>query len=175
MHERGHEGVVELLLTHRSFAGLTAADFLPLMEVVKRVNVTEGAALFELGSVLDEGFIFVSGRLEEREETIPGRRSARRHYSPGGLVASEGFIKPWPRRSECVALEETQVLAIKRSDFLTLMEQGNLVVLRMIDQMLDIFVEGVHEANRRLDTIHSRPHETLRMLRELNGDTEPEG
>jgi CRP-like cAMP-binding protein len=168
------QAIVDLLLTHRNFAGLTRADFQPLVGVARLVTIEKGEFLFKLGDMLDEAFMFVSGRLEEREETIPGRHSARRHYSSGGLVASDAFIKAWVRRGECFALEQTQVLAIKRSDFLHLMERGDLLVLRMIDQMLDFFVEGVHEANRRLDTIHSRPYETLRMLRELNGDVEPE-
>ena len=51
---------------------------------------------------------------------------------------------------------------------------GYLTTVRAAFEGFGYGVEGVHEANRRLDTIHSRPHETLTMLRELNTQAQPD-
>lgn len=155
------------LLSYRTLAGFESRDFEPILSACTIREMVPGEQLFAINDELDEGYILLQGRLEEISEPRPGRRLARHHYVPGRLVAPNALIKTWPTRTQCGALEASAVLVIPRNAFIALLSAGNTVVLRLIDVLLDDFVEQVRDSNRRLDEIHSRPHETLQQLRQL--------
>lgn len=156
--------IIRALSASRTFAGLHAEDFVPFLEAAQSQLFGEGEALVSEGDVLSAGYILVSGCVEQTAEHVPGRKLSRQHFASGTIIAGSGLIKDWPQDQSCVSVQQTVALKINRSAFKALLNAGNNVAFRILDELLDVFVAKVNTANQLIDSLYSHPDETLLLL-----------
>jgi len=160
--------MIKVLSGHRTFAGVEADSWSQFIEAAQFVSFNPGEVVYEKSQPCDAGYILIGGRLELIDEPYPGRRLSTQIFSAGNLFSEGGFIKQWPHRRRCTALETTDVLKISCDSFKEVVESGNAVALCVIDRLLDAFVLEVEAANQRLDEIYARPDRTLARLMSSN-------
>ncbi len=159
--------MVSVLCGARGLEGLDAERFGPLIEAGELMSFEAGEVLYDRGEVADRGFILISGRVELVEAPYPGRRLASQLFTAGGLFSENGFIKGWPHKHSCRAIEATEALAVSTQAFRALLDAGDVVTMRIVDELLNLFVHDLRGTNQRLDEIFSRPDRTLTQLRDL--------
>lgn len=157
--------IIKALSFNRTFVGLDGDDFSPFLAETRLELFAEGAPLTSRGDVSSSGYILVSGCVELTTEHMPGRRASRQHFAAGTLISGAALIKDWPQDQECVAVQETYALELTRSGFKKLLNTGNNVAFRLLDELLEGFVARVSAANQLVDDIYSHPDETLLLLR----------
>jgi CRP-like cAMP-binding protein len=75
-------------------------------------NLVRGDVLFDEGSVPDELFVVLSGRVAIASRSLDGRESVFALMEAGDLFGELGLLDGLPRSAEARALELSQVLAI---------------------------------------------------------------
>jgi len=165
MTHMSREELTAQLTRHRNFAGLSPADFDALLDIAELRPLRDGETIFKLQEVLEGGYILVAGRIEQTELPWPGRTLRRQFFAPGSLFGLGGFIRGWPSHRDAVALEDSFVLFVDRGAFGRLIEAGSTAAFRVVDALLDLYVQDVQSVNQHLDEIYNRPAETLALLR----------
>ena len=64
------------------------------------------------------------------------------------------------------------MLSFETGIFRTLLGQGDEAAMRIIDNLLDVFVHDLRDTNQKLDKIFSRPDRTLEQLKLLMQPTQ---
>jgi len=168
MNRLSESETIRLLSSNRTFVGLTPGDFTQFLKLSRAHHVEQGAFITRRREDADACFILVSGCIEQTEEHIPGESSSRQHFTAGTIFAGNMLIKTWPQTRDSVAIEDSSLLALEREAFKTLINAGDQVAFRILDTLLDVFVQDVHSANQKLDDIFSHPDETLTRLKQMN-------
>ena len=167
MSTNQHE-IVRLLTTHRTFTGLSFDDFSPFLRLAKSASFLKGQALTQAKDSLSESYILVAGCVELTETPRLGHKISRQLFSGGTIIAGDALIKTWPQTCSSRAVETTTTLVLTREAFKVLLNSGNNVAFRILDHLLDGFVQDVRSANQQIDDIYSHPDETLTYLRTIS-------
>ena len=163
-----HDRLIAILSGHRSFAGIDAQTWQHFLEAAAVVSFNPGEVIYDRKAETSAGYLLVQGRLEIIDEPYPERRLCTQIFSAGSLFCEGGFIKEWPARRRCTAIESSTAIKMSSENFTQIVENANTVALRIIDRLLDNFVQEVELANQRLDEIYGRPDRTLRRLLSTN-------
>ena len=138
-----------LLAATDFFAGVTDAQ---LSELEKRGivrNLVRGDVLFEEGSVPDELFVVLSGRIAIASRSLDGRESVFALMEAGDLFGELGLLDDLPRSAEARALELSQVLAIPYEPVRTTFESDPRLlwgVVRMLSGRLRAMDEALADS-----------------------------
>jgi CRP-like cAMP-binding protein len=168
---RPEQDILDILAGARLFSGLDSEALSGLLAIAKVENFEAGQVLYNQGDLAEVGYILARGRVELVENSFPGR-SAIQLFTAGSLFSDNGFIKAWKYRRSCRTIEETTVLSFETGIFRTLLGQGDEAAMRIIDNLLDVFVHDLRDTNQKLDKIFSRPDRTLEQLKLLMQPTQ---
>jgi CRP-like cAMP-binding protein len=102
----------DLLAGTDFFAGMTDTQLSDLEGRGVVRSLVRGDVLFEEGSVPEELFVVVSGRVAIASRSLDGRESVFALMEGGDLFGELGLLDGLPRSAEARALELSQVLAI---------------------------------------------------------------
>jgi CRP-like cAMP-binding protein len=102
----------ELLAATDFFAGVSLPHLNELERRGAVRNLVRGDVLFEEGSVPDELFVVLAGRIAIASRSLDGRESVFALMEAGDLFGDLGLLDGLPRSAEARALETSQVLAV---------------------------------------------------------------
>ena len=109
----GRPAGLALLQSIPMFASLTPSVLDSLARRLTTVRVTAGDVFVREGGVSDRFYVIASGRVEVTQ----GVRVLR-HEGPGEFFGEIGLLRDVPRTATISAVEDTELLALDRDDFL---------------------------------------------------------
>ena len=115
MANPSHEEVMERLFLLRGiplFDGVPADQLLPLAHVAKRASFDQGHTIFEEDTIGDELFLVARGRVTIEHE---GREVA--NLGTRECFGEMAILDEQPRSATARAVEPTECLVVKRTDF----------------------------------------------------------
>lgn len=135
----------QMFLSHTTlWGGLPTKKLAALARDMKLRELANGETLIRQGEEGKSLFLVVDGRLEARLAT-PG--NARRytvlgHSRRGALVGEMSVLSDQPRMCSVVAVRESKVLELARSDFLSIVAQHPEVMFGLTDEIIRRRTEG---------------------------------
>ncbi len=105
---------LELLEPIAMFAPLTPAVVESLARSLVRVTVRAGEAVLREGDQSDRFYIIESGQVE-----VTQNGAVLRQEGPGEFFGEIGLLRDVPRTATITALEDTELVALEREDFLS--------------------------------------------------------
>ncbi len=137
------------------FAALDRAALRALAGDADMVELVPGQVLFRAGDASDGGYVVAGGSLELTPEE-PG--AAVRQVAAGALVGEMTLLVNLPRSALALATEPTQLLHVRRSHLLKILEgrpQSALRLKELFARRLDTFLGELDQVRRELE--HFRP------------------
>lgn len=129
----------------------TLFKYLNYQELVRVVNVTEtrrfvvGERIFTAGDVGEELFIVLTGRVRVHHgDSVLVELGPGEHFGEMALVDRE------PRSASVTAVEDTQLLLMKRGDFLGLVKHERDVAVKLLWQFLGVLTARLRNTSREL-------------------------
>ncbi|MFU8805250.1 MAG: Crp/Fnr family transcriptional regulator [Bradymonadaceae bacterium] len=122
-------------------------------------------SLWSVGSVGDEAFILISGKVEQVRRLQPDGQRTEHFTEPGTLLSLSGLVHPWKHLTAAYTLERTEALRLSLEDFQTMFDAGEMAAYNLVDAVAENLVHEMRDANRRLHEVFGHPAETLRTLR----------
>lgn len=98
-------------------------------------RLVAGEALYYFGEAADYGYQIVTGRIEINSFTSIGREYVAGSLGEGDTLGDLGLVNGGLRFNNAVALTETKVNVLKRSDYLTLIRKYPEVSQRMAEML----------------------------------------
>ncbi len=124
---------------------LTPAETQVLAELVRLRELTDGEVLLPEGARDGNLHVVVRGRIDVCKDG-PHGRTLLHTLEPGDLVGELSFMDDAPRYASLVASGPTEVLALARRDFETLVDREPRVVYKVMRAIMRV----AHKVQRRL-------------------------
>lgn len=160
----------------RLFAGLDNAALDVLLALSRQTTVKAREVVCRKGEPGDALFIVISGKLKVANQSEDGRELILAILEGGETFSEMSLIDGQPRSANVTAVQDSQLLIIKRQDFLSYLEQhpevsiALLIILstrlREMDSMM---------GDMRFLDVRSRLAKTLSRLAIQHGRTEGNG
>lgn len=129
----------QLFLSHTSLWGsLPAKKLAVLARDMKYRELANGETLIRQGDEGHSMFLVVEGRLEARltAQGAKRRTTVLGHLRRGELVGEMSVLSDQPRMCSVVAVRESKVLELSRSDFLSIVAQHPEVMFGLTDELI---------------------------------------
>jgi CRP-like cAMP-binding protein len=118
-----------------------------LAKVMRLRRLADGDVLFEEGGVDQSLFLLLSGRLAVTRDVAGEDRITLHVLRPGELVGEMGFIGGEPHIATLRALGDTEILALDRGDFETLVPEQPWLVYRLMSAIMRSVHATMHRVN----------------------------
>jgi CRP/FNR family cyclic AMP-dependent transcriptional regulator len=116
----------------RMFEHLNEDDRLALANVIDELKVPEGHTLFQAGDPGDSLFIMQSGQIELFIKDTAGQKIVLTTAQSGDMFGELAMLDTGPRTATALALEESEVLVLDRSDLVLLFRRKPEAALHML-------------------------------------------
>jgi CRP-like cAMP-binding protein len=116
------DDVVNLLTTIPLFHGLSNKQLKQLGNRFVPRNYEAGKNIVTQGKGGEGMFVMISGHAEAVVESTDGTKTTVNDFGPRDFFGEVAMLDDGPRTASVVATEETECLALTRSDFISLMK-----------------------------------------------------
>jgi len=116
----------------KMFELLNEDDRVALARVVDELNVPAGHTLFQAGDPGDSLFIVKSGEIELFIKDTAGQKIVLTTAEPGDMFGELAMLDTGPRTATALALNESAVLVLDRSDLVLLFQRKPEAALHML-------------------------------------------
>jgi CRP/FNR family cyclic AMP-dependent transcriptional regulator len=116
----------------RMFEHLNEDDRLALANVIDELKVPEGHTLFQAGDPGDSLFIMQSGQIELFIKDTAGQKIVLTTAQSGDMFGELAMLDTGPRTATALALQESEVLVLDRSDLVLLFRRKPEAALHML-------------------------------------------
>jgi len=116
----------------RMFEHLNEDDRVALANVIDELKVPEGHTLFQAGDPGDSLFIMQSGQIELFIKDTAGQKIVLTTAQPGDMFGELAMLDTGPRTATALALSESEVLVLDRSDLVLLFRRKPEAALHML-------------------------------------------
>jgi len=116
----------------RMFEHLNEDDRVALANVIDELKVPEGHTLFQAGDPGDSLFIIQSGQIELFIKDTAGQKIVLTTAQSGDMFGELAMLDTGPRTATALALEESEVLVLDRSDLVLLFRRKPEAALHML-------------------------------------------
>ena len=116
----------------KMFELLNEDDRVALARVVDELNVPAGHTLFQAGDPGDSLFIVKSGEIELFIKDTTGQKIVLTTAEPGDMFGELAMLDTGPRTATALALNESAVLVLDRSDLVLLFQRKPEAALHML-------------------------------------------
>jgi len=116
----------------KMFELLNEDDRVALARVVDELNVPAGHTLFQAGDPGDSLFIVKSGEIELFIKDTAGQKIVLTTSEPGDMFGELAMLDTGPRTATALALNESAVLVLDRSDLVLLFQRKPEAALHML-------------------------------------------
>lgn len=121
-----------LLAAIRMFEHLNEDDRIALADVIDELKVPEGHTLFQAGDPGDSLFIMKSGEIELFIKDTAGQKIVLTTAQPGDMFGELAMLDTGPRTATALALSQSDVLVLDRSDLVLLFRRKPEAALHML-------------------------------------------
>ena len=116
----------------RMFEHLNEDDRVALANVIDELKVPEGHTLFQAGDPGDSLFIMQSGQIELFIKDTAGQKIVLTTAQSGDMFGELAMLDTGPRTATALALEDSEVLVLDRSDLVLLFRRKPEAALHML-------------------------------------------
>lgn len=116
----------------RMFDHLNEDDRVALANVIDELKVPEGHTLFQAGDPGDSLFIMQSGEIELFIKDTAGQKIVLTTAQPGDMFGELAMLDTGPRTATALALTDSDVLVLDRSDLVLLFQRKPEAALHML-------------------------------------------
>lgn len=134
-----------------SFKGVSPADLRVIVNLMKRETYPAGTILFKKGDAGDSMYIIVSGRLRIYTYDAQGNELTLTQYGPARVFGDFSLLDQQPRSASAEAVDQLEVLMLRRDEFLKLLPQYPMLGLALIRNLAD----RVRHITYYLNTVNS--------------------
>ena len=122
-----------LLANNEFFAGLGPEAIEAIAALCTMRRLAAGETLFLKGDSGDALFAVRRGTIRISTSTEAGKRLTLNILGPGDVFGEVALLDGQPRTADATALEASELLAVRRSDFVALLQRRPNVALRVIE------------------------------------------
>jgi uncharacterized membrane protein len=122
----------DYLANIRMFENLNEDDRIALANVVDELKVSEGHTLFQAGDPGDSLFIVRVGQIELFIKDTVGQKIVLNAAEPGDMFGELAMLDSGPRTATALALVDSEVLMLDRSDLILLFQRKPEAALHML-------------------------------------------
>ena len=116
------DDIVNFLVTIPLFHGLNNKQLKQLAKRFVPRNYETGKPIVTQGKGGEGMFVIISGRAEAIVESSDGTKNKVNEFGPRDFFGEVAMLDDGPRTASVVATEQTECLALTRSDFISLMK-----------------------------------------------------
>ncbi len=149
--ERVHYTTTYLESVSSVFRGVRQEDLDDLVALMERQAFSEGELLFEEGSVADSMYMILSGRVRVYTHDDRGDELTVAYYGENQVMGELSLLAPQSRSASAVTIEPTEVLILRRGDFLEFAQKRPPVIIAMMRNL----AKRVRHANVYLESLSS--------------------
>ena len=126
-----------LLKRNYLFRGLTDVSLQRLAALATRRTYSKGAVIFAQGDPGDALYGVASGRIRISATAARGREVFLNIMEPGDTFGEIAVMDGLPRTANAVALDDSALIVIQRSDFLTFLEREPRLAIHLLKLMCE--------------------------------------
>jgi CRP-like cAMP-binding protein len=145
----GTERIVELLAGAPLFRTLAPADLASCAARFREARFSKGAMLFARGDPGTHLYLVSTGQVRLAVATSEGRELSFQIAGAGSLFGEIAVLDGWPRSAEAIALTETSVYTLERSDFHRLRSTNPAIS----EAAISFLCQRLRDASDRLEAI----------------------
>jgi PPM family protein phosphatase len=135
----------EVLAKMPLFARLTERELLRVMQAVEVRAYADGVDVIKEGDRGDELFIVLSGRVE-----ISRMSSVLSEAGPGDHIGEMALIRSMPRSATVTAVEASELIALRRSDFFEILRKEHEMAVKLLWQFLGVLADRLDQTSSEL-------------------------
>jgi CRP-like cAMP-binding protein len=138
------------------FKGVAHEDLLALIAVMKQQSFTAGTVLFEKDAPGDTMYVILSGNLRIFARDAEGHDITLTNYGAGRVFGDFAMLDGEKRSAAASAIDNLDVLALDRADFLTFLPEHPTIGLAMLRNLADrvryitIYLSKINDFGQRL-------------------------
>jgi PPM family protein phosphatase len=137
----------ETLLKMPLFARLNERELLRVMQVAEVIGYETGEAIVKEGDRGDELFIVLAGAVRiHKGETVLLEIGAGDHFGEMALIRAA------PRSATVTALSDSELIAIRRSDFFEILRKEHELAVKLLWQFLGVLADRLDQTSRDLSS-----------------------
>ncbi len=125
-------GRARLLGQTALFAGLAPESLFAILDLLEVKDYPAGSCVFRQGDAPDAMYVIVKGTLRVTQSRRSGREVPLDELGPPESFGALGIIESKPRSTTNIALTDTRLLALSRTDFQSLLKVHPQVSLNMM-------------------------------------------
>ena len=129
------------------FSKLQERELLRIMQVADVLEYAQGECVVKEGDRGDELFIVVDGTLE-----IMRGEQVLSEVDPGEHFGEMALIRSTPRSATVRALEPSELIAIRRSEFFAILRKEHELAVKLLWQFLGVLADRLDQTSRDLST-----------------------
>ena len=148
--------IAEQLQTAPLFKGVSHEDLVALIAVMKAQSFPAGTILFEKGAPGDSMYVILSGNLRIFARDAEGHDITLTNYGAGRVFGDFAMLDGEPRSAAASAIDNLDVLALDRADFLTFLPEHPTIGLAMLRNLTDrvryitVYLNRINDFGQRL-------------------------
>ncbi len=155
------------------FAGLKDKDLKKINQLAIEKSVRRGEYVFLRGTFGKVLYVLISGLIKIEQPTERGKVKTLALLGPGECFGEMAIITNLPRSASAIALEDSQLLMLKREAFVTHLQNHPEISLRIIE----VLCQRLTEANEQIksltfDSVAARLANNLVSIAEKFGETD---
>lgn len=156
----------------RLFSGLSSAELDDLLALSLPVSIKARQTVCHKGEAGDALYILISGKLKVAAQSEDGREAILAILEDGETFGEMSLLDARPRSASVVAVQDSELLVIKRQDFLQYLERQPKVAIALLGILCERLrgMDGMMEDMRFLG-IRSRLAKTISRLALQHGRT----
>lgn len=145
-----------LLLTHSDllarvplFSNLDKVALEVMVKNVVKRSYGKGKLIVEKGNTSNALYVIVFGKASVVANDLRGKELILAELGTGDYVGEMSLIDGKPHSEDVVAVEKTDVLIVKRTEFMTCMAGNNCVALAM----MQLLVDRLRDADAKIESL----------------------
>ena len=115
------------------FADLSEASLLTLARAIKSMQVEKGQFIFLQDDTSEKAYLVRSGLISIILESLDGRKLVINEMHPGDFFGEVGVLTKQPRSTSAIARTDSELLALPRQAFLSILEAEPVLARRMLE------------------------------------------
>lgn len=146
----GRDQALSLLSRIPFFNGFSRSEMREVERIIERRIFGSGEAIFEQERPGVAMYIVLSGEVEVVQENDDGKRTELSRVNSGSCFGELALLNDTPQSATAAATKETKLGVLRRSDFLSLVEQRPKLGVKILMKVSQIVAERLRRTNRAL-------------------------
>lgn len=142
------------------FRGLDENDCLELADHMQVHSISKGTFICKQGAPGDTCFLIARGQVD----ILTGRGSQVHKLctlGPGHPIGEIALLDGNPRSASARAVEDTIIFALKRAQFLELVQSESQAAFKLVHNLVSTLADRVRQVGNRYVDIFSKPGDTI--------------